>query len=93
MAVASGSDPATTLFDLIQSQRITAVLYVTARLGVADLLAAGPQTAVELAPRCGAHAPSLRRLLRALVGLGVCTDLGNDSYDLTATGHLLAAGN
>jgi hypothetical protein len=46
-------------------------LYVAAELGVADQMAEGPQTCTALAAACGAHAPSLARLLRALASVGV----------------------
>jgi hypothetical protein len=42
-------------------------IYAAAQLGIADLLASGPKTIAELASDCGAHAPTLERLLRALV--------------------------
>ena len=48
----------------------TKALQVVAELGVADLLAAGPRTAEELAPDCGADADALGRILRYLVGRG-----------------------
>jgi len=60
------------LHDLITSQRITAVIYVAARLGVGDCLAGGAKTSNGLAQETGAHERSLRRLLRALVTLGNC---------------------
>ena len=41
-------------------------------LSLADHLASGPRTAADLAEATGAHAPSLARLLRALVALGLC---------------------
>src|SRR5436305_2086532 len=44
---------------------IAQAVYVAARLGIADLLEAGPKSVDELARASGAHAPSLRRLLRA----------------------------
>jgi ubiquinone/menaquinone biosynthesis C-methylase UbiE len=83
---------ANALLDLIGSHRITAAIYVATRLGVADLLAEGPQTARQLAERSGAHEPSLRRLLRALVSVGVCARCGTDRYELTPLGAPLAAG-
>ncbi|WP_158884914.1 methyltransferase [Amycolatopsis anabasis] len=46
-------------------------LQVAAELGLADLLAGGPRTVEQLAEATGTHAPSLRRLLRALAGIGV----------------------
>lgn len=42
-----------------------------AELGIADALASGPLDAEELARRCGAHARSLTRLMRYLIGEGV----------------------
>ena len=50
----------------------TALLYVAAKLGLADLLAEGPKTSEELAAMTGAHAPSLHRILRGLVIVGMC---------------------
>jgi hypothetical protein len=86
-----GFDPsAVVLFDLITSQRITALTYVVARLGVADLIAKGAKTSGEIAKRTGAHEPSLRRLLRALVTIGVCRQVGNGEFELTALGSTLA---
>ncbi len=41
-------------------------IYAAAKLRIPDLLASGPKTIAELAAACGAHAPSLGRLLRAL---------------------------
>ena len=37
------------LLDLIQSHRITAVIYVAAKLGIAELLRDGPRSLDELA--------------------------------------------
>jgi hypothetical protein len=56
----------TAIYGMFKAQAIC----VAAKLGVADALATGPLTADELATRCGAHAPSLRRLMRYLVGEG-----------------------
>ena len=73
MAFQLASPPApTALHDLITSQRITAVIYVAARLGVADCLAGGAKSSGDLAQETGAHERSLRRLLHALVTLGIC---------------------
>jgi len=80
------------LHDLITSQRITAVIYVAARLGVADCLAGGAMSLSELVQETGAHERSLRRLLRALVTLGICKQVGKDQFELTAVGSHLAGG-
>ncbi|MEV1240189.1 methyltransferase [Nonomuraea sp. NPDC050022] len=60
-----------------------------AELGIADQLADGPLDTEELAKRCGAHAPSLRRVLRELASIGVIRTVGADGYDLTDTGTAL----
>ena len=49
----------------------TKAIGVAAELGVADQLADGPRTAVDLAEACDANADALSRVLRYLVGRGV----------------------
>ncbi|MFI7440656.1 methyltransferase [Nonomuraea indica] len=66
-----------------------AALLTMAELGLADHLAHGPLDAGELARRCGAHAPSLRRVLRELAAMDVVRPAGRDGYDLTAKGVAL----
>ncbi|TYB67261.1 hydroxyneurosporene methyltransferase [Nonomuraea sp. PA05] len=66
-----------------------AALLTMAELNVADHLAHGPLNTADLAERCGAHAPSLRRVLRELAGMGVVTAAGPDAYDLTEKGTAL----
>jgi SAM-dependent methyltransferase len=63
-----------------------AALLTMAELGLADHLTQGPLGSAELAERCGAHAPSLRRVLRELAGLGVIRSAGPDAYELTERG-------
>ncbi|GAA3593637.1 methyltransferase [Nonomuraea rosea] len=63
-----------------------AALLTMAELGLADHLTQGPLGSAELAGRCGAHAPSLRRVLRELAGLGVIRSAGPDAYELTERG-------
>jgi len=46
-------------------------IYVVAKLGIADALAAGPKTSQELADSVQAHASTLHRVLRALAGVGI----------------------
>lgn len=93
MAARPKSDPsAIALLDMIGAQRITAVIYVTAQLGIADLLAEGPKTSGELAGLTGAHERSLQRLLRALVTLGLCKQARKGTYQLTPMGGYLAEG-
>jgi DNA-binding HxlR family transcriptional regulator/ubiquinone/menaquinone biosynthesis C-methylase UbiE len=74
------------LFDLIQSHRVTAVIHVAVRLGIAELLRDGPQTLGQLAKATGADERSLGRLLTALSTIGICSRTGDGSYALTEVG-------
>ena len=59
---------------LIWAFRASQALHVTATLGIADLLAAGPRTADDLARATGTHPRALYRLLRAVASVGVLTE-------------------
>jgi ubiquinone/menaquinone biosynthesis C-methylase UbiE len=77
------------LLDLIQSHRVTAVIYVAARLGLAELLRDGPQPLGTLAEATGADERALGRLLTTLATIGLCSRAGEDSYALTEIGACL----
>jgi hypothetical protein len=79
------------LRDLLDGYQDTALLYVAAKLGVADLLANGPKTSKELAAMTGAHAPSLYRILRGLVIVGMCFE-EEERFGLTRLGEVLRTG-
>lgn len=65
------------------------IIAAAAELDIADQLAEGPRTTDELAGATGAHPPTLRRLLRALVALGVLAQADPDRFELTELGgHL-----
>ena len=78
--------PILKLLDLIQSHRVTAVIYVAAKLGIAELLRDGPQTLDELAKATAADKDALGRLLTALSTLGICSLAGEDRYCVTEIG-------
>ncbi len=84
----SADDPAR-LLDLIQSHRVTAVIYVAARLGLAELLRDGPRTVDELALVTGANRDALARLLVALATVSICVRFDHDRYSLTELGSQL----
>jgi len=77
------------LRNLLDGYRNTALLYAAAKLGIADLLAGGPRTSSDLAGSLGAHAPSLHRVLRGLVTLGVCYEERDGRFGLTPLGTWL----
>ena len=82
----SSSMSALRLFDLIQSHRVTAVIFVAARLGIAELLRDGPKTVGEIARATGADERALGRLLTALSTTGICSRTGDGRYALTEIG-------
>ena len=76
---------------LLQGFRVTQSLYVTARLGIADLLAAGPRGPDDLAAATGTHGRALYRLLRAVASVGVLREDAAGAFALTDLGQFLRA--
>ena len=72
-AAAKEVPPPMQMLQIISGFWISRSVYVTAKLGIADLLKDGPKTAAELAAATGTHEPSLFRILRALVPSGIVT--------------------
>jgi hypothetical protein len=85
----SSSAAALKLLDLIQSHRVTAVIYVAAELGIAELLRDGAQSLDELTEATGADRHALGRLLTALSTVGLCSRVDTDRYSLTEIGAAL----
>ena len=82
--------PAETVLTQIMLGRVASqALYVAAKLGIADLLAAGPKRVDELATSAGADAPSLYRVLRALASIGVFKEEDNQVFALTPSAEAL----
>ena len=79
------------LTSLVCSGSLSQAVYVAAELGIADHLAVRPGSASELALATGSHAPSLHRLLRALVTLELCTEGEDGSFSLGPMGSLLCS--
>ncbi len=67
------------------------ILYVAAKLSLADQLRGRHRTATELAQAVGADAVALQRVLRGLVSLGVCEEIEGSQFGLTALGEYLRA--
>jgi O-methyltransferase domain len=91
----SSSVPAVQLADRIM---LTSVLsstwaaqacYVIAKLGLADLLAAGPRSAGELAGLAGADTDALYRVLRTAASIDVLAEEDERIFRLTSVGELL----
>jgi len=84
--------PHAQLIQMFAGSWVAVALHAAAKLGLADQLAAGPMSAVELATPLGAHAPSLHRFMRTLAGLGVLTEGDGKRFALTPLGEALKTG-
>lgn len=82
-------DPSRQLLKLVDGYQISQALHVAASLGISDLLASGPQGIKELSEQTSTHAPTLRRLMRALESVGVYASDGSGLYSNTELGHQL----
>jgi hypothetical protein len=69
--------------------QMTQLVYVAAKLRIADHLASGPQPIAELAAASGSHADSLYRVLRTLAGYGVFAEEDGQRFRLTPAAQLL----
>jgi hypothetical protein len=68
---------------------ISRLVYTAADLGLADLLAAGPKSAADLAPPTGTNPRVLHRYMRTLASLGLFTLNEDDTFALTPLGEAL----
>lgn len=84
--------PHVQLIQMATGYWISRLLYVTARLGLADHLSGGPKTAEELAASTGVHAPSLYRMMRTLASLGILTEHSEHRFTATPLGAALRKG-
>jgi hypothetical protein len=87
-----GSEPPPPQAQLMQmalGYTTTFLLRVAAQLRIADFLADGAQTAEQLAPQIGAHAPSLHRFMRTLAAIGILAEDEEHRFALTPLGQPL----
>ena len=68
------------------------LLYVIAKLGIADLLAAGPRAAGDVADELGLHERSLYRTLRAAAAFGQLEHTPDDRFARTPVSDALREG-
>ena len=87
--VGTTAAPTAVLGDMIHGSVIAQILATTARLGLADHLASGPQTSAALAAATGAHPDGLSRLLRAAATAGLVVEVEPNRFALTPVGACL----
>nr|WP_244275500.1 acetylserotonin O-methyltransferase [Mycobacterium europaeum] len=75
--------------ELILNAWVAQAITSAADLGVADALADGPLSGEQLANRLGADPDALRRLMRALIGIGIFRRRGDGRYALTPLAETL----
>lgn len=83
------ADHAVVLRQMIMGFRVTQLVFVAARLGIADLLADGARHAEDVAAHTGAHPRTLYRLLRALGSIGFLSETSGRLFELTPLGQSL----
>ena len=82
------SGPAS-VHDLVQSHRITAVIYAAAKLNLAEAIGDEAKSVAELARLVSADENALRRLLVGLTTLGLCRQADRDRFAMTELGRQL----
>jgi hypothetical protein len=81
---ANGEDPfPPLLFQMATAYWLSQAIYVAAKLGIADLLEAGPLSCATLAAATRSDARSLFRLLRALSSVGFFSQFDKDRFALS----------
>ena len=80
------------VLSLINGAWATQAIGVACELGIPDLLAAAPRDAAAMAAETRADADATRRLLLALVTLGICEELADGRFTLAAGGEWLRRG-
>jgi hypothetical protein len=82
-------EPLQKIMGMISGYWTSQVLYVVAKLGLADLLKEGPKTAEELASFTQTHPRSLYRLLSGSVSMGLFAEDEQKRFALTPLGDWL----
>src|SRR5438128_1041134 len=77
------------MLEMLSASAVSRCIFVALELRVADHLADGPQTAAEVAGKCGADAGALDRMLRALASAGIFTRTPDGRYAMTAMADTL----
>ena len=80
------------MLNLTIGQWVARLIYIAAKLKLADLLKAGPRTAAQLATATGVQASPPYRVLRALASVGVFAETKGGRFKLTPLAATLQAG-
>jgi hypothetical protein len=75
--------PSAGMYTLIMGRWVSHLIYVAAKLELADRLTHGPRTVEQLATAAGVQEPALYRVLRALASVGVFAETKGKRFKLT----------
>src|SRR5687768_14661549 len=81
--------PEIAVLELTSGFMATQATYAVARLGIADVLAAGPRSSTEVAAELGVSPDATHRLLRACAAIGLFHEGGDGRFALTPLGATL----
>jgi SAM-dependent methyltransferase len=84
--------PQLALYQMAVGHYFSRAIYLSAKLGIADLLKDGPRDYRDLAKLTETHAPSLNRVMRLLASAGVFAEHENGKFALTPMGECLRSG-
>jgi hypothetical protein len=81
--MAKNPPPPAVMFKFIMGRWVSRLIYVAAKLELADRLKHGPLTVEELATAAEVQAPALYRALRALASVGIFAETKDKRFKLT----------
>jgi hypothetical protein len=81
--------PGLAVLELATGAWTTQIIWVAAKLGVADQLSSGPRRPADIADRIGADPDALYRLMRALASKGLLKERRDGKFALTKIGEAL----
>jgi SAM-dependent methyltransferase len=80
------------LFGILSGAWLAQSCYALVKLGIPDLMAAGPRPVADLAQAAGAHPGALYRVLRAVGEAGLVRESAAGVFELTSLGQPLLSG-
>lgn len=86
---ANPTSPGKLLAQILGGNLLQQAIYVVTRLGIPDLLEAGPRGCEDLAATTGVDPNSLRRVLRALAAQEIFAEIEGGAWTLTPAASLL----
>jgi O-methyltransferase len=90
--VANAPPPQAMMFNLIMGRLVTRLIYIAAKIELADRLKDGPCTVEELATAAEVQAPALYRVLRTLASVGIFAEAKGKRFKLTPLAATLQKG-